>query len=438
MGKKMRKTVPLLGLAVLVLAGCATRIAINAQRPPNLDTLGLHRIAVAPFTANVAAASPLTQELTSQAISRIQATGAFTLVTYDTVRAVQARGADLESYVDAVFRGRITNFAINTSSHPWEFRDRHGNVTRGTTHVREVEVAFEYYFVRVRDGSMVGPVRRAGQTSASSENIGDLPSGSALASRVIQQQAASIHRDVAPHTIRVTRTMERERNRDLRPLMNAAESRRRGGDYLGAREAYVAIWNNHRSIAAAINAAILFEATGDLEDGIFFMEQVFEATRSPQASQKLAQLNREAAYLLGLRAFDYSMTPAERVASHAASEVQRAVSAPARLWIHNNTTFAEALVNDVIDNMTAALLNSGFTIVERGMIDLVLAEQNLHLGGAVADSDFVSIGNLAGANTVVVINMIGTGGARRLQARVLDIETATLRMQSDTGVAWRL
>ena len=439
MKRKVWKTVPLLALSVFVLAGCATRVAIGAQRPPNMDTLGVNRIAVAPFTSTVPAANPLTHELTSQVVSAIQATGAFILVSYDTVSAAQARGAGLESYVDAIFRGQITNFVTNTSSQPWEFTDRQGRVQRGVNHFRDVEVSFEYYFVRVRDGSMIGPIRRVGNTRFQADSAAGLPAGTALASGIIRQQTGTLYRDVAPHTLMITRTMERERNRDLRPLMNAAEARRRDGDYLGAREAYVAIWNDHRSIAAAINAAILFEATGGLEDGIFFMEQVVETTGAPRARQKLAQLNREAAYVLGFEAFDEDiMAPAERVARHAASEVERVVSAPARMWIHNNATVAQTLVDDVIDNMIVEFLGGGFTIVERGMIDLILAEQNLHLDGAVADSDFVSIGNLAGANTVVVINMIGTGGARRLQARVLDIETATLKMQSGTGVAWRL
>jgi len=442
MERKINVVMPLFVLAVLVLGGCATRIRFEAPRTPNLDTTGIQRIAVVPFAAAAGGdAGQIAQNLTSEVMSRIQATGAFQLVSYDTVRSVQIRGGDIESYVDALFRGRVTHYVARTTSGQVQERYRRDDGTTGTrmvtVHTREVEVSFEYYFARARDGSMVGPIRRTGRSSVSTRGgIGDLPAEVSLAMGIVRNQLRLFYRDVAPHTIVLTRTMEREPNRVLRPMMNAADARRQAGDYLGAREAYVAIWNDHRSIAAAINAAILFEATGDLEDGIFFMEQVFEATRAPQVNQKLVQLNREAAYVLGLEAFEGVQDPAERVAGHAIGEIASVLPETPRLWIH--TTADLALVNDVIDNMVSTFLSAGFTIVDRQMIDLILAEQNLHLDGAVADGDFLSIGNLAGANTVVVVGLTGTGAARRLQVRVLDIETATVRMQSGTGVAWRL
>ena len=428
----------LFALSVFVLTGCATRVTFQAQRPPNLDTLGLHRITVAPFATNIWGTESLARELRSQATSNIQATGAFTLVSYDTVRNVQVRGGSIEPYVDAVFRGRLTGFTSSTREEPWERRNRQGEIIqRGVNHIRVTEVAFEYYLVLARDGSMVGPVRRDGRLRSQADSSAGLPSAISHAYTIIRQQMAVLRMDLAPHTIALTRTMEREPNRDLRPLMNAADARRRAGDYLGARQAFIAIWENHRSIPAAINAAILYEATGSLEEGIFFMAEVFEATRAPRVSQKLAQLNREAEYVLGFAAFDDQAFPAERLANHAVSEVKRVVPPATSLWVHN-TAPGVSIVQDVIDNMLSSFLNSDFTVVERGMIDVILAEQNLHLDGVVADSDFISIGNLAGARTVVVIGVTGTGAARRLNARVLDIETATLSMQSGTGVAWRL
>jgi len=443
MKRKNWKAAPLLVLLALILGGCATRIRFEAPRTPNLDTTGIQRIAVVPFTTTAGGgANQVAQELTSEVASRLQATNAFTLVSHDTVRAVQARGGSIEPYVDALFRGRVTHYAARTTSQQVQQQYRRSDGTTGTrmltVNTREVEVAFEYYFARARDGSMIGPIRRTGRTSVScgGGGTGNLPAESALAMGIVRNQLNLFYRDVAPHTIVLTRTMEREPDRALRPMMNAADARRQAGDYLGAREAYVAIWESHRSIAAAINAAILYEATGDLEGGIFFIAQVFEATRAPQVNHKLAQLNREAAYVLGLEAFDGVQDPVERVASHAIGEISSVLPATPRLWIH--TTADLALVNDVIDNMASTFLSAGFTIVDRQMIDLVLAEQNLHLDGAVADSDFLSIGNLAGANTVVVVGLTGTGAARRLQVRVLDIETATVRMQSGTGVAWRL
>ena len=442
MKRKIWKVTPFVALSVLLLVGCATRVRFEAPRMPNMDTTGIQRIAIAPFTTNIGGgANQVAGILTSEVTSRINATNAFQLVSYDMVRPIQARGDSVEPYIDAFFRGRVTHYATRTTQRTGERRVRRGDVTvteQFTYHLREVEVSFEYEFVRVRDGSIVGPIRRSGRTTANNENVGNLPGEIALANRIISNQLALFNRDVAPHTIRLTRVMESEgRNHPARPAMNAADAMRRGGDYIGARNAYVAAWEQFRSIASAINAAILYEATGDLEGGIFFMETVFEATGAPRVNQKLATLNREAAQLLGLAAMDDVVAPAERVADHAVMELRNVVADGSRLWIHNNMVADQALVNDVIDNMISTLLTSGFTVVERAAMDLIAAERNLHLDGVISDNDFISLGNAAGAETIVVVGLIGTGGARRLQVRVLDIERGTVIMQSNTGVAWR-
>jgi hypothetical protein len=60
------------------------------------------------------------------------------------------------------------------------------------------------------------------------------------------------------------------------------------------------------------------------------------------------------------------------------------------------------------------------------------------MSGFVGDNDFVSIGNLAGANTIVIINITGTGDMRRLQLRVLDIERGIQTLHSDTSDVWKI
>ncbi|MCL2194067.1 MAG: hypothetical protein FWB78_11835, partial [Treponema sp.] len=123
---------------------------------------------------------------------------------------------------------------------------------------------------------------------------------------------------------------------------------------------------------------------------------------------------------------------------HALREIRRVLPVDARLWVHNGATTDRSLANDTADDITAAFIRDNITVVERGLIDLIALEQGIHLDGTVADSDFISIGNAAGANTIIVVVVAGTGALRRLNVRVLDIATGTVRMQSDTGEAWRL
>jgi len=96
------------------------------------------------------------------------------------------------------------------------------------------------------------------------------------------------------------------------------------------------------------------------------------------------------------------------------------------------------MIAAVIDNITADFIRRGVGIVDRENTALIEAEQRYQMSGYVSDNDFVSIGNAAGASTIVVIGITGTGAVRRLQLRVLDIERGIPILQSDTSEAWRL
>jgi hypothetical protein len=410
------------------------------QRTPTLDTTGLQRIAIMPF--GVAVGNNVYQNAarhaTTVATSRIQATNHFTLVSASTVSDARRRAEGIENYVDALFIGRITRIGENTSAQQSQHRDRAtGQTVTRTFFVREVEVEFTYSFERPRDGTIIGPVTRRGRATDSKDNRNELASVDALANRIIENQLRNLHQDVAPHTVRVSRSFASESNRALRPQMEEARAHVRGGNYMAARQAYLAIWTSHQSVPAAINASILYEAMGETQNAANFMQQVFSATGSPLARDVLARLNSELAQQAGVEQFDDTRSPAERVTLHAISEIQKVLPAEARLWIHN-TTAQQNIVNAVVDNMISSFLSGGVTVIERQMIDLVLREQNFHLSGNVSDDDFVSIGNLAGANTVIVVGITGTGAARRLQVRVLDIRAGTVIMQSGIGSEWNL
>ena len=458
---KMWKAAPLAALAVLVLAGCATRIPIEAQRTPNLDTAGIQRIAVAPFASGIAGPEhqALANALTSEVTARLTATNAFTLVSYQTVAAARARGADISNYVDAILSGRVSSFSANVigRSHAEtvlrnEAEQRAATIANAMlrsiaqataaatfpAYRLNVNVAFEYYIVRARDGQVIGPIGRGGSVTRANDNRNALPAPMPLATGIVQNQLRLFYRDVVPHTVVVRVALENEPDRDLRPQMNSARDNVRAGNYVAARQMYLAIWENHQSVAAAVNVAILYEATGDLDSAINFIYYVSAVTGAPRANDTLVRLNAEMEEFLGLAAFEDGRTQMERVAEHAVNEVKRFLPEGARVWIHSTATANQGMVNDVIDTMAYTLIGSDIPIIERQLIDLITAEQDLHLTGAVSDNDFISIGNMAGANTIVAVGITGAGAARRLQVRVLDIETSTVRMQSGTGALWSL
>jgi hypothetical protein len=220
--------------------------------------------------------------------------------------------------------------------------------------------------------------------------------------------------------------------------MNDALTQVKAGSYRVAYEAYLGIYGRHNSLAAAENAAILLEALGDTQAAAGLMQRVYAETGNPKALSTLSRLNRNLQdRALIASEYDEARSRTERVAAFASSEIQKALPARAAVWIYNNSS-NQAIAEAVADTITADFIGKGISIVDRQNAALIEAEQRLHLSGSVSDNDFVSIGNLAGANTIVVIGITGTGALRRLQVRVLDIERGIPLMQSDTSERWQL
>ncbi|MDR2541905.1 MAG: CsgG/HfaB family protein [Treponema sp.] len=430
-------------ILLLVVSSCATKVEVQAQRTPTLDTSGIQRIAIIPFEAGIASFvyQNAARHATNTATSRIQATNHFTLVSSSIVNDARRRGENIENFVDALFTGRITRISESNSTQERQHRDRNtGEIITTIYYVREVEVEFTFSFERPRDGSLIGPVTRRGTAADTQDDVNRLTSVDTLVNRVIDSQLISLNRDIAPHTVRISRALERENNRELRPQMEEARTHVRAGNYMAARQIYLDIWVTYQSVAAAVNASILYEAMGETQNAVNLMQQVHLETGSPLASNTLARLNRELSQQAGVEQFTaaQNQNPAERVTSHAIGEIQRVLPSEPRLWIHNSATGNQNLVNNVIDNMISTFLRNGLIVVERQMIDMVLREQNFQMSGYVSDNDFVSIGQLAGANTIVIIDVVGAGAGRRLQVRVLDIRTGNVIMQSGTGSEWHL
>ncbi|MDR2731610.1 MAG: hypothetical protein LBB36_00145, partial [Fibromonadaceae bacterium] len=391
-------TLAAVALTAMVFISCgSSKIPIQVQRTPNLNTKGIQRIAVMPFTGNYIEA---TQHATNVATGNIQATNQFTLVSAGRIKEARKKGENLENYADALFIGQITNIEEKKDSQTSSWTDKKGVTHTQTTYTLEVSVNLTYHLERTRDGSMIGPVVKKGSTSASANSPNELPSINTLVNNVVESQLRSLYMDLVPHTVTVQRTMEKEPNSALKPQMEAALEQLKAGNYVIANKQYLALWESHQSFAAALNASYLYEAMGETQNAANLMQQVFAATGNPKAKVVLDYLNRDLAEQAAVEQFSNAQNQTEIVTGFAIGEVQKVLPAEAKLWIHNSAASEQNLVNDIIDNMISKYLSSGVTIVERQVIDMVFKEQNLQTGGSVSDDDIVRIGNLAGANTI--------------------------------------
>jgi TolB-like protein len=64
-----------------------------------------------------------------------------------------------------------------------------------------------------------------------------------------------------------------------------------------------------------------------------------------------------------------------------------------------------------------------YTVIERGMVEQVLQEQELQLTGAVNSETAVEIGKLVGAQFVIIGSIVKTGKTYTINSRLIDVET---------------
>jgi hypothetical protein len=80
-----------------------------------------------------------------------------------------------------------------------------------------------------------------------------------------------------------------------------------------------------------------------------------------------------------------------------------------------------------VNELTVQFVNSRrYTVVDRGNIDAVLAEQDFQMSGYVDDDAFVSVGKFLGANVVITGSVSGTASQKRLVIKAIDVLTSEI------------
>jgi len=442
MGKRLLKMIAVFVLFSFMLIGCAPTIQLAVDRPPNLNTSGIKRIAVMPFESNGGSGSAdIARYATTVAGTKIREMNYFTLVDPAVIIDLRKDNQSIESHVDALFVGQITRVASGNDTYHGSYKNKKGEMVYYTDYITEVELEFNYYLSRARDGKLIGPISKRGRDRAS-DNDG-YPSPSGLLRRVVDKQLRNIGRDLAPYKSIEYRTFATDNTKDeaLKAEMKSAISLVKAGSYKVALKKYLDIYERYQSLAAAENASILYEALGEVQSAAELMKKAYDDTGNPKAQNVLARLNKIIQDQATL-ASDYDDSKGgqkEKVMAVASEEIRSVLPAKAVVWIYNNSP-GNDIVNGIVDNLTADFILKGIRLVDREQQSgkLIEAEQIHQRSGAVSDDDIVRIGHAAGANIIVFVGITGTGAMRRLQIRALDIKTRTPILQSDTGEKWQL
>jgi len=429
----------LLSALIFALTGCSTSIQLAVKRPPALNTSGINRIAVMPFETDGGSVE-MARYATTVAVGNIQATNHFTLVDHSEIERLRRGNQSIESVVDATFVGRMTRTASDNEAKQYEWKDKEGNIHHGITYTTFVEVDFNYSLIRARDGSLIGPVSKRGRNRASSnENYPSVPD---LMRKTIDGELRFVGRDLAPYTSYERRVFAEERIPDkaLKAEMKSALALVKTGSYKLALEAYLRIYEQYKSVAAAENASILHESFGDVQVAANLMKEAYDVTGNPKAKAALDRLNtilKDQETLV--TEYGDKKSLAERTSVSASEEIRSFLPQGAKVLIYNATPDNEK-ATVVLDNITSDFIKAGISVVDRDQLSaaLIQEEQLTQMSGAVSDDDIVRIGNATGANTILILGVEGSGATRRLRVKVLDVEKRAAIMQSDSGEKWQL
>jgi len=279
-----------------ILAGCATTVTVQVQQPPVWNTVGIQSLAIMPFTTtrNTTLQRRAASLLTKVSRSRIRAVKRFTLVDPAEIQRVSEAKGNVENYADALFRGQIIYAASQDRRERDLRRDKEGNIVRYIIYKRDVQLSFSFTLTRTGDAQVIGTETMNFSNSYSSEDRRSLKSAEAAIQEMVQENMAGIVRYLVPYAVIERRKFESVTIKDkaIKERAKNASALVKEGNYKGAEEAFLGIYRDTGSFAAAYNAGLLIELQGDLEGAALFMQRLFDETGNQKAALSTARLQK--------------------------------------------------------------------------------------------------------------------------------------------------
>ena len=387
----------------LGLAGCATTVPIKSVRMPTINGMDtVKKLGIKGFENRSGIggsdAAQLTNYLTDSAKSRIPAIGIFEIV------------AATDPNADGVFFGELRSIATKDSQSQSQSKDKNGNTVTTITYRRDVAVEFVYGVKSTRTGAELGVVPKKGTTySTFSTSTGESPQLTdllTLAKKIVDSQMRDLEKDIAPTIVSENRKLmdETSKDKEVKQKMKDAQTLVKNNRYEDAVKLYDQIGEKYGSVAARTNAQIVREAIAS----------------DFASSAKIAQLDSERSGLTG------------RAVKNAVESLNSKLPEGTTIMVMKQNSTEANLLNDVLDQITAAIVQAGkLKVVDRSNQALINAEQKFQLSGDVDDNSAVSIGRQLGAKYAVLCWISGASSSRKLNLRVLNIETAQITDQTN-------
>lgn len=325
-------------LTVMLMSGCATRVSFNVIQPAEVNmsqyrTLGVFEFSeyklsrfsssgyiMLEFIFNNQFRSSLqawllpqnvAQYVTSEVVRALDRTDYFRVIPprqlrdffvdqaifgYDGTRVKQSLG------IDALIIGSIEDMKIHEYKRTAYEKNEDGVWQTKRFFVQEVYLEVSYSVVAVEDGRILATKRLDGSRSQTVRipDPEDMPPGWSeekdfqppdlfpMFRSIIDSFIPEIRDQLAPRTVRQVRTLERDRMDD--PRMELADDMVKNNNYHQAVQEFLNVWYDTRNFAAGYNAAIMYEALGDLDKAVSLMREVASMSGERKAFSELNRL----------------------------------------------------------------------------------------------------------------------------------------------------
>jgi hypothetical protein len=360
----------------------------------------MQRLAISDFEnksgVGGALGAQLTNYLTNQSRQIITAAGKFTIVHPTDPNA------------DGVFTGQINSIVVNqTQSQPVTKTRSDGTTYTEITYTREVSLAFEYNIISSTTKMPVGnSVTKSGTQKDSQTDSSRVTDALVLAQKIVDAQLKTLQQDIVPTIVSTNRALMKETSKDktVQQRMKEAETLVKNNNYEEAIRQYDAISSEYGSVAARTNADILREAVGS----------------DIAARTELTEL------------FNDKDGRAEKATKGAIDALYSKLPSGTNIMIMKTSSTEGSMLNYVVDQMTKTIIQEGkLKVVDRSNQALVNAEVEHQLSGNVSDDSIISIGHQLGVQYIVQCWISGEMSMRRLNIKMLSVETAQVTAQND-------
>ena len=301
-------------LCLMFLAGCATSIPVNVQRPAALDLGGAESICVVPFklqeyddklslggiTINFGTIFTNTKEqkeeaevanfLTNQLTSKLAASDYYKLVDSNIVESAIKAGTKVP--VDVYLTGKIDKFSEDIVRERKEYFDENDDSYYVTKYSKVVYLVVTYQVVDSKDNSVISyKTESYSRTSDLYDDSDDLPKAVTLIDQELNYLVEQIYRNIHPYT--ELKYLQLKSDKSKNPEFEVAEKLAKNGMIKEAQEKFASIYEQTQNYEAGYNAALLMQANGDLDKAFNFMKEISDKTADKQSISALKDIQFE-------------------------------------------------------------------------------------------------------------------------------------------------